>query len=43
MTDKEEYERRQREIPEQAASEGADYYDPDTRSSGNATSSGQAP
>jgi hypothetical protein len=38
MTDKEEYE-----IAELAASEGADYYDPDTRSSGNATSSGQAP
>lgn len=30
MMDKEEYERRQREIAEHAASEGADYYDPDS-------------
>ena len=30
MMDKEDYERRQREIAEHAASEGADYYDPDS-------------
>ncbi len=30
MTDEEEYERRRREMAEFAASEGADYYDPDS-------------